>query len=128
MGKEMAGEATTPAVTTSPGSGIGGLTGMKLFSGNAHPELARKVAENLNVRLGKLTATKFADGEIRIMIEESARGNDVFIIQPTCNPTNDNLLELFIMLDAFRRASSRRITVVIPYYGYARQDKKIKPR
>jgi ribose-phosphate pyrophosphokinase len=104
------------------------LAGMKLFAGNAHPELAHKVADYLGVKLGKLTATKFADGEIRVMIEESARGNEVFLIQPTCNPTNDNLIELFIMLDAFRRASARRITVVIPYYGYARQDKKIKPR
>jgi ribose-phosphate pyrophosphokinase len=110
------------------GSGPQGLTGMKLFTGNAHPELARKVADNLGVKLGRLTVTKFADGEVRIMIEESARGNEVFIIQPTCAPTNDNLMELFIMLDAFRRASARRITVVIPYYGYARQDKKVKPR
>ena len=86
------------------------------------------MAENLGIRLGKLTATKFADGEIRVMIEESARGNEIFLIQPTCNPTNDNLIELFIMLDAFRRASARRMTVVMPYYGYARQDKKVKPR
>ncbi len=104
------------------------LSGMKLFAGNANPELAIKVAEQLGLELGRLTSTKFADGEIRIMVEESARGNDVFIIQPTCYPTNDNLLVLFIMLDAFRRASARRITVVMPYYGYARQDKKIKPR
>ncbi len=101
---------------------------MKLFAGNAHRALADKVAENLGIPLGKLTSTKFADGEIRIMVDESARGNDVFILQPTCSPTNDNAMELFIMLDAFRRASARRITVVMPYYGYARQDKKIKPR
>jgi ribose-phosphate pyrophosphokinase len=101
---------------------------MKLFAGNAHPELANLVAEELGMTLGKLTSTKFADGEIRIMVDESARGNDVFILQPTCFPTNDNAMELFIMLDAFRRASARRITVVMPYYGYARQDKKIKPR
>jgi ribose-phosphate pyrophosphokinase len=104
------------------------LTGMKLFAGNANPELALNVARELGLELGKLTSTQFADGEIRIMVEESARGNDVFILQPTCYPTNDNLMELFIMLDAFRRASARRITVVMPYYGYARQDKKIKPR
>ncbi len=104
------------------------LDGMKLFSGNAHPELGRRVAAHLGIELGKLTTTKFADGEIRVMIEESARGNEIFILQPTCNPTNDNAMELFIMLDAFRRASARRITVVMPYYGYARQDKKIKPR
>jgi len=101
---------------------------MKLFTGNAHRELAQKVADNLGIKLGKLVASKFADGEIRITVEESARGNEIFIIQPTCNPTNDNLIELFILLDAFRRASARRITVVIPYYGYARQDKKVKPR
>lgn len=101
---------------------------LKLFAGNAHPLLAQRVADYLGVRLGKMTATKFADGEIRIMVEESARGNDVFIIQPTCAPTNDHIMELLIMLDAFKRASARRVTVVIPYYGYARQDKKVKPR
>jgi len=104
------------------------LNGMKLFCGNSHPELGRRVAAQLGIELGKLTTTKFADGEIRIMIEESARGNEIFILQPTCAPTNDNAMELFIMLDAFRRASASRITVVMPYYGYARQDKKIKPR
>lgn len=104
------------------------LAGMKLFSGNANPALAKSVADYLGVALGKLTSTRFADGEIRIMVEESARGAEIFLIQPTCCPTNENLMELFIMLDAFRRASARRITVVMPYYGYARQDKKIKPR
>lgn len=102
--------------------------GMKLFSGNAHPALGRAVAEHLGVELGLVTTKRFADGEIQVMIEESARGNEIFVIQPTCAPTNDNLMELFIMLDAFRRASASRITVVMPYYGYARQDKKIKPR
>ncbi len=101
---------------------------MKLFAGNAHLDLAGRVAEHLGVRLGQMTSTKFSDGEIRIMVDESARGNDVFILQPTCAPTNDSLMELLIMLDAFKRASATRITVVIPYYGYARQDKKIKPR
>lgn len=104
------------------------LSGMKLFAGNANPELAQAVADELGVRLGKLTSSKFADGEIRIMVDESARGNEIFLIQPTCAPANENTMELFIMLDAFRRASARRITVVMPYYGYARQDKKIKPR
>lgn len=104
------------------------LAGMKLFCGNAHPELGRRVAEHLGIELGRMMVTRFADGEIRVMVDESARGNEIFILQPTCAPTNDNLMELFIMLDAFRRASARRITVVIPYYGYARQDKKIKPR
>lgn len=101
---------------------------MKLFTGNAHRELAARVADCLGIRLGHLTSTQFSDGEIRIMVDESARGKDVFILQPTCFPTNDNLMELFIMLDAFRRASAYRTTVVMPYYGYARQDKKIKPR
>lgn len=104
------------------------LAGMKLFAGNAHPELGARVAAYLGIQLGRLTSTQFSDGEIRIMVDESARGNDVFILQPTCTPTNDTLMELLIMLDAFRRASARRITVVMPYYGYARQDKKVKPR
>ncbi len=104
------------------------LSGMKLFAGNAHPELAQRVADHLEISLGRCTSTKFSDGEIRVMIDESARGNDVFLLQPTCSPTNDTIMELLIMLDAFRRASARRMTVVMPYYGYARQDKKIKPR
>lgn len=104
------------------------LSGMKLFSGNAHRELAEKVADYLGIELGRLTSTKFSDGEIRVMVDESARGNDVFLLQPTCYPANDTLVELLIMLDAFRRASARRLTVVMPYFGYARQDKKIKPR
>lgn len=101
---------------------------LKLFAGNANPELALRVAAELSVPMGALKASKFADGEIRIEIQESARGSDVFILQPTCAPTNDNLMELMILLDAFRRASAKRITVVMPYYGYARQDKKVKPR
>ncbi|RYG34749.1 ribose-phosphate pyrophosphokinase [bacterium] len=106
----------------------GDLSGMKLFHGNANPELAQRIAEQLGIECGRLMSQRFADGEIRVMVEESARGQDVFIIQPTCAPANDNAMELFIMLDAFRRASARNITVVMPYYGYARQDKKIKPR
>jgi len=101
---------------------------MKLFSGKAHPDLAVRIADRLGLQLGALTSTQFADGEIRLMVEESARGNEIFLIQPTCAPVNDNCMELFIMLDAFRRASASRITVVMPYYGYARQDKKVKPR
>lgn len=102
--------------------------GLKLFSGNAHPDLAHRVADHLGIEVGKMTSTRFADGEIRLMVEESARGNEVFVLQSTCAPVNDNCMELFIMLDAFRRASASRITVVMPYYGYARQDKKVKPR
>jgi ribose-phosphate pyrophosphokinase len=101
---------------------------LKLFAGNANPELAQKIAKYLGIQVGEMTLTRFADGEIRVKIEESARGNNVFIVQPTCSPTNDNLMELMIMLDAFRRASASSITVVMPYYGYARQDKKTRPR
>jgi ribose-phosphate pyrophosphokinase len=104
------------------------LSGMRLFAGTAHRELGQRVADYLGIALGRLTSTKFSDGEIRVMVDESTRGNDVFIMQPTCYPVNDSLMELLILLDAFRRASARRITVVMPYYGYARQDKKIKPR
>jgi ribose-phosphate pyrophosphokinase len=106
----------------------GDLSRLRLFTGSAHPELARKIASYLGVELGRMTCARFADGEVRLQVEESARGYDVFLIQPTCAPANENIMELLIMLDAFRRASARRITVVMPYYGYARQDKKVKPR
>lgn len=104
------------------------LKGMKLFTGNANRGLAERIAAHLGIQLGLLTCKHFADGEIQVKVEESARGNDVYIVQPTCAPTNDNLMELMIMLDAFRRASASKITVVMPYYGYARQDKKVQPR
>lgn len=106
----------------------GDLSMLRLFTGNAHPELAHKIAEYLGVQMGRLTCTRFNDGETQVQVNESARGCDIFLIQPTCAPANDNIMELLIMLDAFRRASARRVTVVMPYYGYARQDKKIKPR
>ncbi|HZO89061.1 MAG TPA: ribose-phosphate pyrophosphokinase [Chthonomonadaceae bacterium] len=105
-----------------------GAYGLRIFTGNANPALAARIAAELGTPLGEITVTKFSDGEICVKIEESARGQDIFIVQPTCAPVNDNLMELLIMIDAFRRASARRITVVLPYYGYARQDKKIKPR
>lgn len=127
MGGKVAGETEGREVseeTPKPSP----LPGLKLFTGSANPELAKKVAENLGIRMGKRMLTRFADGEIRVMIEESARGMDIFIVQPTCAPANETYMELAIMLDAFRRASARRITVVVPYFGYARQDKKIKPR
>lgn len=107
---------------------MNGAVDLRLFAGNANPELAQKIAKYLGIQLGAMTMTRFADGEIRVKIEESARGCNVFIVQPTCSPTNDNLMELMIMLDAFRRASASSITVVMPYYGYARQDKKTRPR
>ncbi len=101
---------------------------LRIFTGNANPALAEGIAKELGTPLGEIVVSKFSDGEIFVKIEESARGQDIFIVQPTCNPVNDNLMELLIMIDAFRRASASRITVVLPYYGYARQDKKIKPR
>jgi len=101
---------------------------LRIFSGNSNVELAQKIAEELGLTLGKMEVSRFSDGEIRVKVDESARGMDVFLIQSTCCPVNDNMMELLIMIDAFRRASAERITCVIPYYGYARQDKKVKPR
>ncbi|WP_309714606.1 ribose-phosphate pyrophosphokinase [Armatimonas sp.] len=101
---------------------------LRIFAGSGNPALATSIAQELGVPMGKMLLTRFADGEIRVQVDESARGMDVFLIQPTCMPVNDNMMELLILLDAFRRASAQRITVVLPYYGYARQDKKIKPR
>ncbi|MGC8805470.1 MAG: ribose-phosphate diphosphokinase [Candidatus Ratteibacteria bacterium] len=99
-----------------------------IFTGNANRPLAEKICEFLGKSLGQMEVSRFNDGEISVKIEENARGKDVFIIQPTCFPVNENLMELLIMLDAFRRASPRRITAVLPYYGYARQDRKDRPR
>ena len=97
---------------------------MMLFAGNAHPELARDIAQHLQVNIGQAHVGKFSDGEIAVEIEENVRGQDVFIMQPTCAPTNDNLMELMVMADALRRSSSSRITAVVPYLGYARQDRR----
>jgi ribose-phosphate pyrophosphokinase len=104
------------------------LERMRIFSGNANLELAGKIAENLGVPLGKVNVTAFSDGETRVEIDENVRGMDVFIIQPTCPPVNITLMELLVMIDAVRRSSADRITAVIPYYGYARQDRKVAPR
>ncbi len=104
------------------------LNHMKLISGTANPELAQKISEYLATPLVQTKITRFSDGEIFVEIKENVRGADVFIIQPTCPPVNENLVELLIMVDAARRASARRITAVIPYYGYARQDRKTAPR
>jgi len=95
-----------------------------IFSGNANPELAEKVAAKLGMPLGKALVTKFSDGEVRVEINERVRGKDVFIIQSTCAPTNDNLMEIVLMADALKRASAERITACIPYFGYARQDRR----
>ncbi|HXJ94959.1 MAG TPA: ribose-phosphate pyrophosphokinase [Terriglobia bacterium] len=101
---------------------------LRIFSGNANPELAREIAACLGIKVGDADVGQFPDGEIRVQILENVRGADVFVVQPTCRPVNDNLVELLIMLDAFRRASADRITAVMPYYGYARQDRKDRPR
>src|SRR4030043_867270 len=101
---------------------------IKLFSGNAHSELAQEVAAYLSIPVGDATVTKFSDGEIMVQINENVRGYDAFVLQPTCSPVNDNIIDLLLMVDAFKRASAKRITAVIPYYGYARQDRKVKPR
>jgi ribose-phosphate pyrophosphokinase len=99
---------------------------MKLFAGNATPELAKKIAKRLFIELGDAVVGRFSDGEISVQINENVRGSDVFIIQSTCAPTNDNLMELIVMVDALRRASAGRITAVIPYFGYARQDRRVR--
>jgi ribose-phosphate pyrophosphokinase len=100
----------------------------KIFTGNANPELAGEIAQALGTELGERGCRTFADGEIYLQIKENVRGADVFIVQPTCTPVDRNLMELLLMIDALRRASADRITAVLPYYGYARQDRKDKPR
>ena len=101
---------------------------IKVFSGNANPVLAKEICDHLDITLSKVEVRNFSDGEIFVEIGENVRGTDVFVIQPTCPPVNDHLMELVIMVDALRRASARRITAVLPYYGYARQDRKVAPR
>lgn len=100
------------------------MPNLVVFSGNAHPQLAHKVVSHLHIPLGSATVNRFSDGEIAVEINENVRGKDVFIIQPTCAPTNDNLMEVLVMADALRRSSAGRITAVIPYFGYARQDRR----
>ncbi len=101
---------------------------LAIFSGNANLELAKDICRDLKVKLQDALVGRFSEGEIRVKINENVRGKDVFIVQPTCPPSNDNLMELLIMIDALRRASAKRITAVIPYFGYARQDRKDQPR
>ena len=101
---------------------------MLIFTGNANPDLAREICDYLSMPLGRASVQTFSDGEVYLEIGENVRGADVFVIQPTCPPVNDNMMELLIMADALRRASARRITAVLPYYGYARQDRKVAPR
>lgn len=102
--------------------------GLQLFSGTAHKELAEEVATQLSTQVGDATVSTFSDGEILIRINENVRGSDVFVIQPTCMPVNDHIMELLLIVDALKRASAGRITAVIPYFGYARQDRKVQPR
>src|SRR5210317_323477 len=104
------------------------MEGMAIFTGNSNPVLAKKICEYLSLPLGAAEVKTFSDGEIQIEITENVRLKDVFVLQSTCSPVNDNLVELLLMIDAFKRSSARRITVVIPYFGYARQDKKVAPR
>ncbi|MBI3312434.1 MAG: ribose-phosphate pyrophosphokinase [Candidatus Omnitrophica bacterium] len=99
-----------------------------LFTGNSNPEFAERVARVLKIPVGKALVGRFSEGEIRVKINENVRGRDIFIVQPTCPPVNDHLMELLILLDAMKRASARRITAVLPYFGYARQDRKDQPR
>ncbi|HEY2663519.1 MAG TPA: ribose-phosphate pyrophosphokinase [Candidatus Binataceae bacterium] len=101
---------------------------LEIFTGNSNPALAREVCENLKVRLGQAEVGRFPDGEVMVEIRENVRGGDCFVIQSTCTPPNENLMELMLLTDALRRASAKRITAVIPYFGYARQDRKVAPR
>lgn len=101
---------------------------IKLFTGNANPELAKNIAAKLRLPLGKITVGRFSDGEINVEILENVRGREIFIIQPICQPVNDNLMELMVMADAFKRASAAKITAVCPYFGYARQDRRVRSR
>ncbi len=101
---------------------------LRVFTGNAHPALGASIARFLGIELGRAHLSRFSDGETWFQIQDNVRGADVFVVQPTCSPVNENLMELLVMLDAFKRSSASRITAVVPYYGYARQDRKDKPR
>jgi ribose-phosphate pyrophosphokinase len=104
------------------------MEGVAIFTGNSNPELAKKISDYLSLPLGGAKVTKFSDGEIQIEINENVRLKDIYIMQSTCSPVNDNLVELLLMIDAFKRSSAKKITAVIPYFGYSRQDKKVAPR
>ncbi|MFL0804164.1 MAG: ribose-phosphate pyrophosphokinase [Agarilytica sp.] len=102
------------------------MADLMVFTGNANPELAQRVSEELGIPLGDIDVSKFSDGEVAVELNENVRGRDVFILQPTCAPTNDNVMELVVIADALRRASAARITAVVPYFGYARQDRRVR--
>ncbi len=101
---------------------------LKIFAGSSNPELAEKICQDLDIKLGKCDLSRFSDGEICLQIKDNVRGRDVFVVQTTCTPVDEHLMELLLMMDALRRASARRITAVLPYYGYSRQDRKDRPR
>ena len=105
-----------------------GFGDLKIFSGSANPQLSREIADVLGIPLGQARLRRFPDSEVSFQIDENIRGADVFIVQPTSTPVDQHLMELLVMIDAFRRSSAARITAVVPYYGYARQDRKDKPR
>lgn len=102
------------------------MTDLMVFTGNANPDLAKKIVDHLGISLGDASVDQFSDGEIAVELHVNVRGRDVFVVQPTCAPTNDNLMELIVMVDALRRASAGRITAVVPYFGYARQDRRVR--
>ncbi|HEY3120576.1 MAG TPA: ribose-phosphate diphosphokinase, partial [Vicinamibacteria bacterium] len=104
------------------------MSELRIFTGNAHPVLAESIARFLGITVGRAHLARFSDGEVWFQIQDNVRGADVFVVQPTGPPVNENLMELLVMLDAFKRSSASRLTAVIPYYGYARQDRKDKPR
>src|SRR5687767_3851287 len=118
MRRTLSGEGLTPT----------GFSDLKVFSGSAHQTLTKEIAEFLGIQVGQARLRRFADSEVSFQIDENIRGADVFIVQPTCTPVDQHIMELLVMIDAFRRSSAARITAVIPYYGYARQDRKDKPR
>jgi ribose-phosphate pyrophosphokinase len=124
----VAATAAAAAAAARTAGKVVKTSGMKLFSGNANTRLAAEIAGQLGMNLGKITVSRFADGEVNVMVHENVRGKDVYIVQPTCSPVNENLMELLLMVSTMRRSSARRITAVIPYYGYARQDRKMQAR
>jgi ribose-phosphate pyrophosphokinase len=117
-----------PTVTTAGEATSNNANGMKIFTGNANPRLAEDIANHLGRSLGKINVSHFADGEVNVVVNENVRGKDVYIIQPTSPPVNEQLMELLLMISTMRRASARKITAIIPYYGYARQDRKMQAR
>lgn len=105
---------------------VSDVTDLMVFTGNANPDLAKKIVDHLGMPLGNVSVSQFSDGEINVELHDNVRGRDVFVVQSTCAPTNDNLMELIVMVDALRRASAGRITAVVPYFGYARQDRRVR--